>query len=65
MALAEHFHCTRQAIIRQFIRQCPVESFPEGWVAADTQLTDERVDHVNQIINQIIAEQLQRLEEVP
>ena len=44
-ALAEHFSYTRQAIVRQFIRQCPVESFPEGWVADDTRITGERLAH--------------------
>ena len=58
-ALAEHFQCSRPAIIRQLLRQCPVESFPDGWVADDTRLIEERVDHMNQLF----AEQRKRVEE--
>jgi hypothetical protein len=60
-ALAEHFSCSRPAIIRQLLRQCPVESFPEGWVADDTRMIGERIEHIERIIH----EQLQHLEETP
>ena len=37
-ALAAQFQCSRQAVVRQMIRQCPVESFPDGWVAEDIRV---------------------------
>jgi hypothetical protein len=41
-ALAEHFQCTRPAVIRQLLRQCPLESFPGEWVADDAREMAER-----------------------
>jgi len=43
-ALAEHFACTRQAVIRQLLRQCPVERFPVDWVVEDTRVKGEPVE---------------------
>jgi hypothetical protein len=42
-ALAEQFACTRQAVIRQLLRQCPVKTFPADWVEEDTRITGQPV----------------------
>ncbi|HEX9872582.1 MAG TPA: hypothetical protein VGC99_29090 [Candidatus Tectomicrobia bacterium] len=60
-AMAEHFSCTRSAIIRHFLRQCPVESFPKGWVQKDIQLVAERRAQ----LDRMIYEQFHHAEEVP
>jgi hypothetical protein len=59
--LAAYFSCTRSAIVRQFLRMCPAQSFPEGWVAEDRQMVVERHNYVSQLM----AEQLQRGEDAP
>jgi len=41
-ALAAHFGCTRQAIIRQFIAMCPVENFPPDWLEEDRRRIEAR-----------------------
>jgi hypothetical protein len=54
-ALAAHFGCTRQAIVRQFIAMCPVESFPPDWLETDRQRIEARQAEEERMIREQLA----------